>query len=66
MNAQVTTPSFLTSPIVEIVVARGDDETVLTAHQTLLLESPLLADLVNKFESSGPVSSHSLEKPPPQ
>lgn len=60
MNAQPTAPSFLTSPIVEIVVGRGDDETVLTAHQTLLLESPFLTEFVNKFESLGPVGSRSL------
>ncbi|KAJ6052034.1 uncharacterized protein N7446_006673 [Penicillium canescens] len=46
--------SFLTSPVVEIVVGEGGNQTVLTAHQTLLLESPLLATLVEKFEVSGP------------
>ncbi|CEJ60833.1 hypothetical protein PMG11_09390 [Penicillium brasilianum] len=45
---------FLTSPIVEIVVGEGDQQTVLTAHQTLLLESPFLSEFVGKFESSGP------------
>ncbi|KGO65016.1 hypothetical protein PITC_042350 [Penicillium italicum] len=45
---------FLTSPIVEIIVGKGDDETVMTAHQSLLVEAPLLADLIKKFEASGP------------
>lgn len=49
--------SFLTSPIVEIVVGEGDNETILTAHQTLLIESPFLSEFVNKFEASGPVST---------
>lgn len=52
-----TTSSFLTSPIVEIIVGQGDDETVMTAHQSLLMEAPLLAGLVEKFEASAPVSS---------
>ncbi|CAI7642488.1 unnamed protein product [Penicillium viridicatum] len=45
---------FLTSPIVEIIVGQGDDETVMTAHQSLLMEAPLLAELIEKFEVSGP------------
>ncbi|CAG8889511.1 unnamed protein product [Penicillium egyptiacum] len=45
---------FLTSPIVEIIVGKGDDETVMTAHQSLLMEAPLLAEYVEKFEASGP------------
>lgn len=52
-----TTSSFLTSPIVEIIVGQGDDETVMTAHQSLLTEAPLLAGLVENFEASAPVSS---------
>jgi hypothetical protein len=56
ITSQLTpSPSFLTSPIVEIVIGEGDEETVLTAHQTLLVEAPFLADFVNKFEASGPV-----------
>ncbi|KAJ5791381.1 uncharacterized protein N7518_008392 [Penicillium psychrosexuale] len=49
-----TTCSFLTSPIVEIIVGKGDGETVMTAHQSLLMEAPLLAELLKKFEASGP------------
>ncbi|KAG0156546.1 hypothetical protein PDIDSM_3727 [Penicillium digitatum] len=45
---------FLTSPIVEIIVGKGDDETVMTAHQSLLMEAPLLAEFVTKFEAAGP------------
>jgi len=48
--------SFVTSPIVEIVVGKGDNETVMTAHKTILMEAPFLAELVNKFEGSGSVS----------
>ncbi|KAJ5084293.1 hypothetical protein NUU61_008872, partial [Penicillium alfredii] len=45
---------FLASPIVEILVGQGEHETTLTAHQTLLLESPFLSEFVDKFEGSGP------------
>ncbi|KAL5364577.1 hypothetical protein BJX96DRAFT_179082 [Aspergillus floccosus] len=43
---------FLTSPIVEIVVGQGDNTTSLTAHQSLLMESPFLAALVEKLGQS--------------
>lgn len=46
--------SFLTSPIVELVVGSGDEKTAMTAHQSLLLESPLLSDQVKAF-GEGPV-----------
>ncbi|RHZ58471.1 uncharacterized protein CDV56_107090 [Aspergillus thermomutatus] len=46
---------YLTSPIVELVVGQGEDKTSLTAHQSLLLESPFLAEAVASFSESGPV-----------
>lgn len=46
--------SFLTSPIVELVVGSGDEKTAMTTHQSLLLESPLLSDQVKAF-GEGPV-----------
>lgn len=57
ISTQLTLPlSFLTSPIVEIIVGEGENETVMTAHQYLLIEAPLLAEFVNKFEGAGSVS----------
>ncbi|KAL4869963.1 hypothetical protein BDV12DRAFT_166733 [Aspergillus spectabilis] len=44
---------FLTSPIVELVVGSGDQKTTMTAHQSLLLESPVLSEKVKAF-SEGP------------
>lgn len=41
----------------EIIVGQGDDETVLTAHQTLYLEPPFLAELANNLEAAGPESN---------
>ena len=49
-------PSFLTSPIVEIVVGAGDNETSIKAHQNLLVQAPFLAELVDKLE--GPASRY--------
>ncbi|KAJ5668819.1 hypothetical protein N7462_009889 [Penicillium macrosclerotiorum] len=46
---------LLTSPSVEIVVGQGDNETILNAHQNLLLDSPYLAKFIYKFEDSSPV-----------
>jgi len=53
----LTHNSYLTSPIVEIIVGQGENETTLTAHQTLLLESPSLAETINKFSETEPVCS---------
>ncbi|KAK1141368.1 hypothetical protein N8T08_009159 [Aspergillus melleus] len=51
---------FLTSPIVELAVGPKEDQTVLTAHQSLLLGSPLLAEAVAAFKDS---SSRRIELP---
>ncbi|GFF56793.1 hypothetical protein IFM61606_05739 [Aspergillus udagawae] len=45
---------YLTSPIVELVVGKNEHKTSLTAHQSLLLESPFLAQAVAAFSESGP------------
>ncbi|GKZ39031.1 hypothetical protein AbraIFM66950_011689 [Aspergillus brasiliensis] len=51
---------FLKSPIVELVVGTGESKTSLTAHQSLLLESPVLAEKVAALEAS---SARRLELP---
>ncbi|KAE8151502.1 hypothetical protein BDV25DRAFT_152621 [Aspergillus avenaceus] len=45
---------FLRSPIVELVVGQGEEKTTLTAHQSLLLDSPFLANIVASFSESSP------------
>lgn len=40
----------------EIVVDQGENETILTAHQMLLLESPFLAEAVTKLDGPSRVS----------
>ncbi|KAL1958090.1 hypothetical protein VTO42DRAFT_5130 [Malbranchea cinnamomea] len=46
--------AYLKSPIVELVVGRGEDQTVLTAHQAILTSSPFLAKAVEKFTDGEP------------
>ncbi|OJD36240.1 uncharacterized protein BKCO1_12000108 [Diplodia corticola] len=43
---------FLKSPIIELVVGKGEDETLLTAHQALLTKSPYFADKCAQFADS--------------
>jgi hypothetical protein len=43
-NPQTIFLDYLRSPIVELVVGSGDEVTLLTAHQALLLQSPYFAE----------------------
>ncbi|KAJ6015044.1 hypothetical protein N7540_009635 [Penicillium herquei] len=45
---------FLTSPVIEFVIGEGENETVLKAHQNLVLKSPFLKQLIDEFDSSSP------------
>ncbi|OJD17965.1 hypothetical protein AJ78_01996 [Emergomyces pasteurianus Ep9510] len=45
---------YLRSPIVELVVGRGDDQTTLTAHQAILTASPFFKNAVTQFTDDGP------------
>ncbi|EAS35595.1 uncharacterized protein CIMG_00949 [Coccidioides immitis RS] len=45
---------YLKSPIVELVVGKGDDQTILAAHQGILTSSPYFAELVSQFPEDGP------------
>ncbi|KAH0563128.1 hypothetical protein GP486_002310 [Trichoglossum hirsutum] len=54
MEEEATAPrvlfiDYLKSPIVEIVVGSGEDQTFLTVHQGLLMRSPYLADRCSRF-----------------
>ncbi|BCS02447.1 uncharacterized protein AKAW2_60711A [Aspergillus luchuensis] len=51
---------FLKSPIVELVVGTGESKTSLSAHQSLLLESPILAE---KVTALGESSARRIELP---
>ncbi|TGJ83150.1 hypothetical protein E0Z10_g5638 [Xylaria hypoxylon] len=45
--------SYLTSPVVTLIVGSDENETILTAHQALLLQSPYFADVCAAFADDG-------------
>lgn len=47
---------YLTSPVVTLLVGNGVDETILTAHQSLLVQSPFFAAACAEFANDGSVS----------
>ncbi|KAI0602953.1 hypothetical protein F4775DRAFT_598127 [Biscogniauxia sp. FL1348] len=53
--------SYLTSPVVTLLVGSEDTETILTAHQALLVQSPFFADACAAFADDG--SPRQIELP---
>ncbi|PGH14822.1 hypothetical protein AJ79_02838 [Helicocarpus griseus UAMH5409] len=53
-SKQATFIDYLKSPIVELVVGSGDEQTTLTAHQAILIASPFFKETVDKFPEDGP------------
>lgn len=47
--------TYLTSPLVTLIVGSGDNETILTAHQGLLARSPYFAEACAAFSDDGSV-----------
>ncbi|OTB07264.1 hypothetical protein M426DRAFT_318286 [Hypoxylon sp. CI-4A] len=45
--------SYLTSPVVTLLVGNGESETILTAHQALLAQSPFFSDACAAFTDDG-------------
>ncbi|KAK7751801.1 hypothetical protein SLS62_006287 [Diatrype stigma] len=45
--------SYLTSPVVTLIVGSGENETILTAHQALLVQSPFFAEACAAFTNDG-------------
>ncbi|KAI0416631.1 hypothetical protein F5X98DRAFT_176186 [Xylaria grammica] len=45
--------SYLTSPVVTLIVGNAENETILTAHQALLVQSPFFADACAAFADDG-------------
>ncbi len=46
---------YLTSPVVTLIVGSGENETILTAHQGLLVQSPFFAEACAAFTNDGSV-----------
>lgn len=53
--ARVPFIDYLTSPIVTLIVGSGDKETILTAHQALLVQSPHFDSICHNFTDDGSV-----------
>ncbi|KAF1987452.1 hypothetical protein K402DRAFT_392715 [Aulographum hederae CBS 113979] len=51
LPARETFVDFFKSPIVELIVGTGEDQTVLTAHQAFLHKSPYFAELLSQSSS---------------
>lgn len=56
--------SYLTSPVVTLIVGAGESETILTAHQALLVLSPFFRDACAQFSDDGSVSDSALTLDP--
>ncbi|KXJ94624.1 hypothetical protein Micbo1qcDRAFT_232072 [Microdochium bolleyi] len=50
---RVTFMSYLSSPIITLIVGQGDLATVLSAHQALLVQSPWFAQACEQFSEDG-------------
>lgn len=48
---------YLTSPVVTLIVGSGEQETFLTAHQALLVQSPYFKAQSDAFTDDGSVST---------
>lgn len=55
-DPRTTFISYLTSPVVTLIVGTAESETILTAHQALLVQSPFFADICGAFADDGSVS----------
>ncbi|GAB1319944.1 hypothetical protein MFIFM68171_10154 [Madurella fahalii] len=58
---RVTFLQYLTSPMVTLLIGAGENETILTAHQALLIKSPFFADACAEFADDG--SPRQIELP---
>jgi hypothetical protein len=52
---RVTFLQYLSSPVVTLLIGSGEKETILTAHQGLLVQSPYFADACAEFADDGSV-----------
>lgn len=56
--------SYLTSPVVTLIVGTGETETILTAHQALLVLSPFFKEACAQFSDDGSVSASTVPLDP--
>ncbi|GAP87798.1 putative UPF0092 membrane protein [Rosellinia necatrix] len=53
IDPHTTFISYLMSPVVTLIVGSAENETILTAHQALLIQSPFFADACAAFADDG-------------
>lgn len=53
---RITFIDYLKSPIVELLVGSGEEQTLLTAHEALLTQSPFFKDACAQFSPDATVS----------
>jgi hypothetical protein len=49
---RVTFIDYLKTPIVELLIGQGEHQTLLTAHQALLVQSPFFEDACSQFSEN--------------
>ncbi|KAK4160677.1 hypothetical protein QBC43DRAFT_219272 [Cladorrhinum sp. PSN259] len=52
---RITFLQYLTSPMVTLLIGSGENETILTAHQQLLTQSPYFAERCAEFTDDGSI-----------
>lgn len=53
--ARTSFMSYLSSPVVTLVIGHDENQSLLTAHQALLCKSPYFAELCQSFVDDGSV-----------
>ncbi|KAK1987718.1 hypothetical protein LZ30DRAFT_579520 [Colletotrichum cereale] len=53
VEPRTTFVSYLSSPIVTLLVGQGEGETIVTAHQALLVQSPYFKEACAQFSDDG-------------
>ncbi|KAJ4198974.1 hypothetical protein NW767_008560 [Fusarium falciforme] len=61
-DPRVTFANYLMSPIVTLLIGSGD-QSILTAHQGLLAQSPYFKEICDRFVEDGSVSPRQIELP---
>ena len=57
---RITFLQYLSSPVVTLLIGSGEKETILTAHQGLLVQSPYFAEACAEFADDGSVCAVSF------
>lgn len=52
---RISFAQYLSSSIVTLLIGSGENETILTAHQALLVQSPFFAEARAEFADDGSV-----------